>query len=142
MAGQMAREGSIKKVFPGGNTSKGFVSFYDYIIKPDANKIFIIKGGPGVGKSTFMRKIAHELVELGLEVEFMCCSSDNGSLDGVVIPAIETAIIDGTAPQSAVAGERTPLQCGVPAFFNERLQHREKGLPGVILVGVLAPSRF
>ncbi|HEY3315163.1 MAG TPA: PRK06851 family protein [Bacillota bacterium] len=94
----MAREGSIKKVFPGGNTSKGFVSFYDYIIKPDANKIFIIKGGPGVGKSTFMRKIAHELVELSLEVEFMCCSSDNGSLDGVVIPAIDTALIDGTAP--------------------------------------------
>ncbi len=94
----MARTGYIKKVFPGGNTSQGFKSFYDYIIQPDATRIFVLKGGPGVGKSSFMRKIATELVDLGFDVEFMCCSSDNGSLDGVVIPAIGVAMIDGTAP--------------------------------------------
>ncbi len=94
----MTKDGLIKKVFPGGNTSKGFWSFYNYIIKPNANKIFVIKGGPGVGKSTFMRKIAGELIDLGFRVEHMCCSSDNGSLDGVVIPAIDVAMIDGTAP--------------------------------------------
>ncbi|MHB9059512.1 MAG: ATPase, partial [Bacillota bacterium] len=94
----MARTGYIKKVFPGGNTSQGFKSFYDYIIRPDATRIFVLKGGPGVGKSSFMRKIATELVDLGFDVEFMCCSSDNGSLDGVVIPAIGVAMIDGTAP--------------------------------------------
>lgn len=93
----MAR-GRLKKVFPGGNTGQGFYSFYDYIIDQDATRIFVIKGGPGVGKSTFMRKIGEEMLERGYDVEFHCCSSDNGSLDGVVIPAIRVAMLDGTAP--------------------------------------------
>ncbi|WP_066638277.1 PRK06851 family protein [Desulfolucanica intricata] len=91
-------KGRLKKVFPGGNTYKGFYSFYDYIIEPDANRIFVIKGGPGVGKSTFMRKIGETMLEKGYDVEFHCCSSDNGSLDGVVIPALKIAMLDGTAP--------------------------------------------
>ncbi|NMA54574.1 MAG: hypothetical protein GX952_01405 [Firmicutes bacterium] len=96
----MAAYGRIKKVFPGSNTAEGFYSFYNYIIPPDADRIFIIKGGPGVGKSTFMRSIADRLVERGFDVEFHCCSSDNGSLDGIVIPKLGAAIIDGTAPHT------------------------------------------
>ena len=91
-------KGRLKKVFPGGNTSKGFYSFYDYIIEPDATRIFVIKGGPGVGKSTFMRKIGEVMLTKGYDVEFHCCSSDNGSLDGLVIPALRIALLDGTAP--------------------------------------------
>ncbi|MEW5953205.1 MAG: PRK06851 family protein [Bacillota bacterium] len=90
--------GKLKKIFPGGNTSRGFHSFYDYIIEPDATRIFIIKGGPGVGKSTFMRKIGETMLNRGYDVEYHCCSSDNGSLDGIVIPAIGVAMLDGTAP--------------------------------------------
>ena len=90
--------GRLKKVFPGGNTSRGFHSFYDYIIDSDATRIFVIKGGPGVGKSTFMRKIGEAMLERGYDAEFHCCSSDNGSLDGLVIPAIRVALLDGTAP--------------------------------------------
>lgn len=93
-----ARKGSVKKVFPGGNTSQGFYSFYDHIITPDATRIMVIKGGPGVGKSTFMRRIAEAMVERGFDVEFHMCASDNNSIDGVVIPAIGVALIDGTAP--------------------------------------------
>jgi len=91
-------KGRLKKVFPGGNTCKGFHSYYNYIIEPDATRIIIIKGGPGVGKSTFMRTIGEEMLACGFDVEFHCCSSDNGSLDGVKIPAIGVALIDGTAP--------------------------------------------
>ncbi len=91
-------QGRLKRVFPGGNTCEGFYSFYDYIIEPDATRIFVVKGGPGVGKSTFMRKIGETMLTRGFDVEFHCCSSDNGSLDAVVIPAIKVALIDGTAP--------------------------------------------
>ncbi|WP_353733643.1 hypothetical protein [Syntrophothermus sp.] len=38
-------KGKVKMVFPGGNTCLGFYSFYDNIIEPDANRIFVIKGG-------------------------------------------------------------------------------------------------
>lgn len=95
----MVKQGNIKEVFPGGNTCKGFYSFYDYIISNDeANRIFCIKGGPGVGKSSFMKAIAMEFVNMGCDVELHHCSSDNNSLDGVVIKQARTALIDGTAP--------------------------------------------
>jgi len=88
----------MKKVFPGGNTAVGFFSFYDYILPEDARKIILIKGGPGVGKSTFMRYIAETLYSKGHPVELHCCSSDNESLDGVVFPQSQVALVDGTAP--------------------------------------------
>lgn len=94
-------KGKIRHMFAGGNTSKGFYSFFNNIIdRESAKRLFILKGGPGVGKSTFMRKTAAELLERGYDVEFMHCSSDNGSLDGVVIPSIGVAMIDGTAPHT------------------------------------------
>ena len=92
-------KGRIKHVFPGGNTSLGFFSYYDNILsQEEATRIIVIKGGPGVGKSTFMRKIAMEMIDRGYDAEFMHCSSDNNSLDGIVIPAIKVAMLDGTAP--------------------------------------------
>ncbi|EAX47207.1 ATPase [Thermosinus carboxydivorans Nor1] len=92
-------KGKVKHVFPGGNTPYGFFSYYDYIISSgDAARIFVIKGGPGVGKSTFMRKMGDVMTNRGYDVEFHHCSSDNNSLDGVVIPALRVAFIDGTAP--------------------------------------------
>lgn len=95
----MAGLGKIRRVFPGGNTSYGFYSFYDNILpQEEASRIFILKGGPGTGKSTFMTRIAEDMVKLGLDVECHQCSSDNGSLDGIVIPSARVAIIDGTAP--------------------------------------------
>ncbi|KLU64886.1 ATP-dependent RecD-like DNA helicase [Desulfosporosinus acididurans] len=88
----------VKKMFPGAVTSKGFFSYYNYIIEPNALHIFIIKGGPGVGKSTFMKKIADNISKLGYDIEYHCCSSDNNSIDGLVIPALGVALLDGTAP--------------------------------------------
>ncbi len=87
----------IKNYFPGGNTPEGFYSFYQYL-PYYAEKLFILKGGPGTGKSTFMKKIGYELNEAGYDIEFHWCSSDNNSLDGIVIPKLELAFLDGTAP--------------------------------------------
>lgn len=94
----MPPTGTVKHVFPGGNTSRGFVSYYDQIISPEATRIFVIKGGPGVGKSTFMKAIGEVMLEKGYDLEYHHCSSDNNSLDGLVIPALGIAFMDGTAP--------------------------------------------
>ncbi len=91
-------DNTIMKVFPGANTARGFFSLYNYIIPQDTTHIFVIKGGPGVGKSTFMKRICHTMTERGYEAEWHCCSSDNGSIDGVVFPQIGIALLDGTAP--------------------------------------------
>ncbi len=99
LKGEMLKvSGRIKEVFPGGNSSQGFFSYYDHIIAGDARRIMVIKGGPGVGKSTFMREIGMQLNQKGYDVEFFHCSSDNNSLDGVAIPALKVALLDGTSP--------------------------------------------
>lgn len=88
----------IKHVFPGGNTPEGFFSYYHYIIPPTARRIFLLKGGPGTGKSSFMKKISAEMISRGYAVEHHHCSSDPHSLDGLVVPKLDVAFMDGTAP--------------------------------------------
>lgn len=92
-------ERKVRKMFPGGNTSQGFYSFYQYIIsRDDANRIFILKGGPGAGKSDFMKKIAREMIRIGFNIELHYCSSDRDSLDALVIEDLKVALLDGTSP--------------------------------------------
>lgn len=83
----------------GANTPYGFYSYYDSLIsQKDAKKIYCIKGGPGTGKSSFMKDIAKEMIHKEYDIEFIHCSSDDNSLDGVVIKELGTALVDGTSP--------------------------------------------
>lgn len=88
-----------RHMFPGGNTSKGFHSFFGYILpQEDARRIICLKGGPGTGKSSLMKNIAAHFYEEGYTVEQHHCSSDYHSLDAVVIKGLNAAVLDGTAP--------------------------------------------
>jgi len=82
----------------GANSGEGFVSLYEDF--PPAAEAFlhIIKGGPGTGKSGFMRAVGAAAEERGMEVHYVLCSGDPGSLDGVYLPALGLAWVDGTAP--------------------------------------------
>ena len=85
--------------FLGANSGKGFYSFYDELINlKDARAVYILKGGPGSGKSSFMRKLARKSNALDIPYELIFCSSDPDSLDGVVFPTLQVAVVDGTAP--------------------------------------------
>lgn len=91
-------KGKIRKIFPGANTSNGFYSYFDYIIPQDVNRIFCLKGGPGVGKSSLMKKVARDFAERGYDIEVFPCSSDPSSLDAVVIKKLKVVLLDATAP--------------------------------------------
>ncbi len=87
-----------KAYFAALNSKNGFVSFFDGIFFSDKIKrSYIIKGGPGTGKSSFMRRVAANAAKAGRDVEYYYCSSDTESLDGVVIDG-SIALLDGTAP--------------------------------------------
>jgi hypothetical protein len=90
--------GKDRHLFPGSNTAFGFFSYYDHIASPQAIRVLIIKGGPGVGKSTMMRRIGNSLQGYGYAVEYLHCSSDPASLDGIHLPELEVTVVDGTAP--------------------------------------------
>lgn len=87
----------MKHIFLGGNTPKGFVSFYDSVLS-NGNRLFILKGGSGVGKHTFMTKCANIYLQKGYEIEYLHCSNDVNSLDGIIITQLKIAMIDGTSP--------------------------------------------
>lgn len=89
----------MKKFFAAANTENGFFSLFDEIFAPERfRRVYILKGGPGTGKSTLMRKIAETAQIRGYDVEYICCSSDPDSLDGIIISELSVAILDGTAP--------------------------------------------
>jgi hypothetical protein len=84
----------------GGNTRYGFRGFYDQLLIPGDNKdrVFIIKGGPGTGKSTFIKRVGAELSNAGWDITYIRCSGDPASMDGVICPDAGVAVVDGTAP--------------------------------------------
>ena len=90
---------SVKEYFPGANTPDGFFSYYSDILKSsEAKNIVILKGGPGTGKSSIMKKTAAHAANKGYSVELLHCSSDPASLDGVCIREKGFLIVDGTSP--------------------------------------------
>lgn len=87
------------RYFLGANSADGFHSHFDQLLPTPQRKLLrILKGGSGCGKSTLMKKVAAYGEQLGLSVERILCSSDPDSLDGIAIPEIGYAIVDGTAP--------------------------------------------
>ena len=84
-------------LFPGGNTAAGFVGFFEDLRRQAARTV-ILKGGPGVGKSTLMTKVGKHYEKRGLAVGYYHCSGDPDSLDAVLVPRAGFLIVDGTAP--------------------------------------------
>jgi len=87
------------RFFLGSNTKRGFVPLFDKLKKPKKGyRFYILKGGPGSGKSTLMKRVADTLMEQDHFVEFMPCASDPDSLDAIYDHDAEIVIVDGTAP--------------------------------------------
>lgn len=89
---------AVTRYFLGGNTASGFVSFYGQFCRGPEDFLWVIKGGPGCGKSSFMKTIGRAAENAGLDVEYVLCSGDPDSVDGVYLPALHTGYADGTAP--------------------------------------------
>ncbi len=87
--------------FLGSSGKNGFFSCFNQLApKIEGQYTYIIKGGPGTGKSSLMRKIAENLESKDIECERIYCSSDPYSLDGVIFPSLRVSICDGTSPHT------------------------------------------
>ena len=61
----MAQVAQVKRVFAGSNTGVGFHSFFHHIAGPEIEHVYVIKGGPGTGKSTLMSYMAEKSISRG-----------------------------------------------------------------------------
>ncbi len=94
------------RYFAASNSSEGFKNYYaDCFSEARVDRVYIIKGGPGTGKSHFMRTVARRARTHGYGVTEYECSSDPASLDGVLLVHPEApdgyrriGLLDGTAP--------------------------------------------
>lgn len=90
-------QGSALHYFAEGNTARGSVSLFDSSLQ-NLDRIYILKGSPGSGKSTLIQRIARTWRDRGYEVWLLHCARDHTSLDGVIIPQLKAGIVDGTPP--------------------------------------------
>lgn len=81
----------------GTTTPAGFKGYFAELGREPNMQLYLIKSGPGCGKSTMMKRLAQ--MEDG-PVERIHCSSDPDSLDGVVFGQRSAAILDATAPHA------------------------------------------
>lgn len=89
----------VTHFFAGANSGAGFQNLFPELLDLEtAHDMMVLKGGPGVGKNTFMREIGRCMEQAGTTVEYLWCSGDPDSLDGVVLPELRCAVVDGTAP--------------------------------------------
>ena len=87
--------------FLGANSAQGFFSLYETLLPPgQAERIFLIKGGAGCGKSTLMRTVGQALEAQGRTIEYIPCSGDPDSLDGVYDAGAGLLLVDATAPHA------------------------------------------
>lgn len=86
------------RYFLGANTGAGYCSFFSHFLRQPGRCVHILKGGPGCGKSTFLKKLGAHAQSCGRDVVYLHCSGDPASLDGVYFPETNTAWLDGTAP--------------------------------------------
>ncbi|MBP3436611.1 MAG: hypothetical protein J6K61_01730 [Clostridia bacterium] len=93
------------KYFISSNSQNGFCGFFESVFSPHLlDKLYIIHGGSGTGKSSMMRKIKSELSGDVLKQEIYC-SSDGESLDGVLFHknGRTVGIVDGTPPHARIS---------------------------------------
>lgn len=122
------------RYFAACNSENGFFGFFPQTFGGDLQKKYIIKGGPGTGKSRFMRRVSLRAKEKGYTVEEIYCSSDPGSLDGIIARHFDTgdsfAVLDGTAPHATEAelpGARDEI-INLGIFWDSRKLEGERDL--------------
>ena len=124
-------KGKIYERFLGAATASGSVDYIESITDEIKTRYFI-KGRPGSGKSTFMRKILNHATDCGYNAECYYCAFDPKSIDMVVIREKKLCIFDSTPPH-----EHFPIRegdhildfyapaakCDVDSVYKEELRH-------------------
>lgn len=83
--------------FFGASTVFGSMNFIPELTA-DIQKRYFIKGRPGTGKSTFLKKLAAAAMNSGHDVEVYHCSFDPKSLDMIIVRQLGICVFDSTAP--------------------------------------------
>lgn len=93
----LERSGREYHHYFGASTIEGSFDYIDNLTA-DVPKRYFIKGRPGTGKSTFLKKIATSALKQGFDVEAYHCSFDPDSWDMVILRELGLCLFDSTSP--------------------------------------------
>jgi hypothetical protein len=85
--------------YAGGNTARGFVSLLPSSLQK-LERLYVVRGGAGLGKLCGLRSLGERLAATGLEVWFIHSPSDAAALDGLIVPELKAGILDDTTPSA------------------------------------------
>lgn len=92
-------EGSVKHRYFGAPLAAENIDYIENLTG-SLGKRYLIKGRPGSGKSTFLKRIAKALTNSGIDLELYHCSMDANSLDMVVARELDVCLFDCTPPHA------------------------------------------
>ena len=113
--------GRVFERFFGASTPDGSVNYIDNLTE-GLNARYFIKGRPGTGKSTFMKKLMKRAQDFDYDSEIYYCSFDKNSLDMVIVPELSFCVFDSTSPHELF-----------PSRENDEILdfYKESGLTGI-----------
>lgn len=95
---------AVLDFFLGALSPSGFTGWFAEAAATPGITPYLIKAGPGCGKSTLMRHLAEADAARGQRsgsvIERIHCSSDPASLDGVLLGDVSALVLDSTAPHT------------------------------------------
>lgn len=86
----------MERLLIAGNTANGFVNFFSDFTS--GCHTTYLKGGSGVGKSTFIREFGDMAQSRGYSIVKVPCSSDMNSLDAIKVEGLNLVMLDATSP--------------------------------------------
>lgn len=122
----------------------GFNSYFSELTDQGRYKsAYLIKGGPGSGKSTLIKKAAEKMAEKGERIELIHCSADPASFDGAVF-SDKITMLDATAPHIVnpeMPGVFERMVSLYDCFDNKKLKENERDIRKAISVEEINKSR-
>ena len=106
----MRNKTGVRHYFAEGMTTRGYISLLPNMM-PSWQRVYVLLGGPGTGKSTMIKVIGLELLDRGYGVDFLRSVRDPDSMAGFIMPQMGVAMID--------AMEVSPLRWRAPGVVEK-----------------------
>ena len=104
---KLNKSGQLTHRLLGTLTPKGASDTVQSITQNLEKRLFI-KGYPGTGKSSMMKKFANEALSRGFDAQLVWCGLDSNSIDMVILPELKFCIFDSTEPHVYFPDESRP----------------------------------
>lgn len=115
----MFYKGKSKYVLSSTFTEQGLISCLPDLVV-GLRRVYILKGAAGTGKSTFIRLTGEALSERGYEVEYWISAADAFNPEGIYIPQLDTAVVNGSG--AAALEPRYPNVTGYLLYLGDYLE--------------------